>query len=117
MVSRNYEMMYVLRPDLPEERVNAEVDRYSELLGSYGATQIDVQIKGKRRLAYEIERFQDGVYVQVNYKADGNQVAPLERAMRLSEEVIRYLTIRLKDDSAAEQPQEVAATEAEPATA
>lgn len=113
MATRNYEMMYVLRPDLSEERVNAEVDRYNELLSNNSATNIEVQVKGKRRLAYEIERFQDGIYVQLNYQADGSQVAPVERAMRLSEETIRYLTIRLKDDSKKAQPVEAPA-EAEP---
>jgi len=95
-------MMYVLRPDMSEERVNAEIDRYNNFLTERGATDIEVQVRGKRRLAYEIQRFQDGIYIQVNYKADGRQVAPLERAMRLSEEVIRYLTLRLKDDSASD---------------
>lgn len=113
MAARNYEMMYVLRPDLSEERVNAEIDRYNELLSNYGVTDIDVQVKGKRRLAYEIDRFQDGIYVLLNYKADGSQVAPIERAMRLSEEVIRYLTIRLKDDKASDPPA-AAPAEAEP---
>jgi small subunit ribosomal protein S6 len=103
MVTRNYEMMYVLRPDLSEDRANAEVERYNDILRDRGATDLQVQIKGKRRLAYEIDRFQEGIYVQLNYKADGSQVAPLERAMRLSEETIRYLTIRLKDDSAIER--------------
>jgi small subunit ribosomal protein S6 len=114
MATRNYEMMYVLRPDLSEERVNAEIDRYNELLSNNSATDIEVQVKGKRRLAYEIDRFQDGIYVQLNYKADGSQVAPVERAMRLSEEVIRYLTIRLKDDPK-NAPAVEAPAEAEPA--
>lgn len=101
-MSNNYEMMYVLRPDMSEERVNAEIDKYNDFLRERGATDIQVQVRGKRRLAYEIQRFQDGIYVQLNYQADGTQVAPLERAMRLSEEVIRYLTLRLKDTPAAE---------------
>lgn len=100
-MSKNYEMMYVLRPDLSEEQLNGAVSKYRNFLSDRGATDLNIQVRGRRRLAYEIKRFQEGIYVQVNYKADGKQVAPLERAMRLSEEVLRYLTIRLKDDRAA----------------
>ncbi|MBD2580292.1 30S ribosomal protein S6 [Oscillatoria sp. FACHB-1406] len=99
-MNRNYEMMYVLRPDLSEEQLNAAVGKYRNFLTERGATDVNVQVRARRRLAYEIQRFQEGVYVQMNYKADGKQVAPLERAMRLSDEVLRYLTIRQKDDSA-----------------
>jgi small subunit ribosomal protein S6 len=99
-MSKNYEMMYVLRPDLSEEQLNGIVNKYRDFLTDQGATDLNVQIRGRRRLAYDIKRYQDGIYVQMNYKASGKQVAPLERAMRLSEEVLRYLTIRLKDDKA-----------------
>jgi small subunit ribosomal protein S6 len=121
-MNRNYEMMYVLRPDLSDDRLNETVHKYRSFLTERGATELDIQVRGRRRLAYEIARFQEGIYVQMNYKADGQQVAPLERAMRLSEEVLRYLTIRLKDDNApvaapasVSEPAPVA--EAEPAPA
>ncbi|NJL01762.1 MAG: 30S ribosomal protein S6 [Spirulinaceae cyanobacterium SM2_1_0] len=96
-MARTYEMMYVLRPDLSEEQVNAAMQKYSEMLSDRGATNINVQFWGRRRLAYEIDRFQDGIYVLVHYQGDGAQIAPLERAMRLSEDVIRYLTLRASD--------------------
>ncbi|MBE9114329.1 30S ribosomal protein S6 [Lusitaniella coriacea LEGE 07157] len=99
-MSNNYEMMYVLRPDMSDDRINAAIDKYRDFLAERGATDIQIQVWGRRRLAYEIQRQQDGIYVLVNYKADGQQVVPLERAMRLGEEVIRYLTLRLKDDPA-----------------
>ena len=80
----DYEMMYILRPDISEEVVQQEVTRYREFLEQYNAQDLTIKIWGKRRLAYPIGKFQDGIYVLVNYSADGKQVAPLERAMRLS---------------------------------
>lgn len=90
----NYEMMYILRPDLGEEQVDLAIAKYQNLLNEQGAEGIEIQHRGKRRLAYEIQRQREGVYIQMNYKAPGSHVAPLERAMRLSEDVIRYLTLK-----------------------
>ncbi len=95
-MSYNYEMMYILRPDLSEEQVQQEISKYQTLLSDYKADDILIKNLGKRRLAYPIKKYTDGVYVQVNYSGDGKQVAPLERSMRLSDEVIRYLTLKLK---------------------
>lgn len=102
-MSNYYEMMYIMRPDLSEEQVNETVNRYQEFLSERGAESIDIINRGKRRLAYPIEKFLDGIYIQVNYQADGTQIAPLERAMRLSEEVIRYMTLKLKKPLASEE--------------
>lgn len=107
---QSYEMMYILRPDLLEEQVQQEVNKYRDLLREYQAEDIEVKIWGKRRLAYPIQKFQDGIYVLVNYRCDGKQVAPVERAMRLSDEVIRYLTLKVDEkptDSPAEEPAEL----------
>ena len=89
-----YETMYILRSDLGEEQVEQGISKYQNLLREQGAEQIEIQHRGKRRLAYEINRQRDGIYVQMNYQGPGTLVAPLERAMRLSEEVMRYLTIK-----------------------
>lgn len=90
----NYEMMYILRPDLGEELVDQAIAKYQNFLTEQGAEDIEIQHRGKRRLAYEIQRQREGVYIQMNYKAPGSHVAPLERSMRLSEDVIRYLTLK-----------------------
>ena len=89
-----YETMYILRPDLGEEQVEQAINKYQNLIREQGAEQVEIQNRGKRRLAYEINRQRDGIYIQMNYQGPGKLVAPLERAMRLSEEVIRYLTIK-----------------------
>lgn len=97
-MTQSYEMIYILRPDLMEEQVQQEINKYRDFLKEHKAEDIQIKNWGKRRLAYPIKKYQDGFYVQINYKADGQQIAPLERAMRLSDEVIRYLTIKQKKE-------------------
>ncbi|MBD3883610.1 30S ribosomal protein S6 [Phormidium tenue FACHB-886] len=89
-----YETMYILRPDLGEEQTDGAIAKYQNLLQEQGAQELETQHRGKRRLAYEIQRHREGVYIQMNYTAPGTAVAAMERAMRLSDEVIRYLTVR-----------------------
>ena len=89
-----YETMYILRPDLGEEQVSQQVSKYQTFIQEQGADQIEIQNRGKRRLAYEIGKNREGIYIQMNYQGPGALIAPLERSMRLSEEVIRYLTIK-----------------------
>jgi small subunit ribosomal protein S6 len=95
-MSNSYEMVYILRPDLIDEQVQQEINKYRDFLLEQKAEDIQIKPWGKKRLAYPIKKYQDGIYVQMNYSADGTQIAPLERAMRLSDEVIRYLTIKLQ---------------------
>ena len=89
-----YETMYILRPDIPEEEVDSHLTKYSELLVKSGTEVLDSQMRGKRRLAYPIAKHKEGIYVQLSHIGNGQQVATLERAMRLSEDVIRYLTVK-----------------------
>ena len=89
-----YETMYILRPDIPEEEVDSHLKKYSEILEKSETEVLDSQMRGKRRLAYPIAKHKEGIYVQLSHKGNGQQVTTLERAMRLSEDVIRYLTVK-----------------------
>ncbi|MBE7381629.1 MAG: 30S ribosomal protein S6 [Leptolyngbya sp. SIO1E4] len=89
-----YETMYILRPDIGEEIVDEEIAKYQGILQEQGSTILETQHRGKRRLAYEIARHREGIYIQMNYQGPGQVIAIMERAMRLSENVIRYLTIK-----------------------
>ena len=89
-----YETMYILRPDIPEEEVDSHLKKYSEILEKSGTEVLDSQMRGKRRLAYPIAKHKEGIYVQLSHKGNGQQVGTLEKAMRLSEDVIRYLTVK-----------------------
>ena len=88
-----YETMYILRPDIPEEEVDSHLKKYSAILEKSGTKVLESQMRGKRRLSYPIAKHKEGIYVQLSHQGDGQQVASLERAMRLSEDVIRYLTV------------------------
>ena len=89
-----YETMYILRPDIPEEEVDNHLKKYSEILEKSGTEVLDSQMRGKRRLAYPIAKHKEGIYVQLSHRGNGQQIAILEKAMRLSEDVIRYLTVK-----------------------
>ncbi|WP_299403256.1 30S ribosomal protein S6 [Acaryochloris sp. IP29b_bin.148] len=97
-----YETMYILRPDLGEEQLDQAINKYQDLLKDQGVEDIDTQHRGKRRLAYEIQNFREGIYIQMNYNGQGHAIAKLEREMRISEQVIRYLTLRHEGPAAAD---------------
>ncbi|MGB3513801.1 MAG: 30S ribosomal protein S6 [Microcoleaceae cyanobacterium] len=109
-----YETMYILRPDLNEEQTEQAITKYKELLQEQGASDLEIQHRGKRRLAYEIDNHREGIYIQMNYQGPPTQIAILERAMRLNEEVIRYLTIK---QEVPKTPPSDAQPEAEPVAA
>lgn len=90
----SYETMYILRPDVNEEQLDQAINKYQDILRENGVENLDTQHRGKRRLAYEIQRYREGIYIQMNYDAPGAAIAKLERAMRISEDVIRYLTLK-----------------------
>ncbi len=92
-----YETMYILRPDMGDETVDAAIAKYQTILTDNGAEILETQHRGRRRLAYIIQKQREGIYVQMNYRDGGKAVAPMERAMRLSDEVIRYLTIKQEE--------------------
>jgi small subunit ribosomal protein S6 len=90
---RPYETMYILRPDLGDGEIESAVTKYQTFLQDQGAESIKIQHRGKRRLAYEIGKHREGVYIQMNYHAKPSTIELLERSMRLSDDVIRYMTL------------------------
>jgi small subunit ribosomal protein S6 len=92
-----YEILYIVRPDLDEEATTALVDRLSGLVTSNGGDNVTVDKWGKRRLAYEIQDYKEGQYVLMNFEGEGRTSQEIERVMKISDDVIRFLTVR-KDD-------------------
>jgi len=92
-----YETMYIIRPDLTEDQVSKEVAKYEEFLQARNVENLTIRNHGKKRLAYNIGKHQDGIYVQMNYQVDGDVIAPLQRQMRISENVIRFLTLSVDE--------------------
>ena len=89
-----YETMYILRPDIAEDEVTNHIGKYNKLLEEFGGTILDSQMRGKRRLAYQIAKHREGIYVQLSHQGDGQHIFKIEKAMRLSEDVIRYMTVK-----------------------
>ncbi|MFN7714972.1 MAG: 30S ribosomal protein S6 [Pseudanabaenaceae cyanobacterium] len=97
-MQRLYETMYILRSDVNDHDADQAIAKYKTFLQDQGAEDITIQHRGKRRLAYEIKKHREGIYIQMNYAGNPGLVEDLERSMRLSEEVIRYLTVRLEPE-------------------
>lgn len=95
-MARKYEVVYILNPALGEEAVNAIVERIQALIES-SATIDQVDVWGRRRLAYEIDDQKEGFYVLVNFSAEGEFPKELERVLRITEGVLRYMVIRTDD--------------------
>jgi small subunit ribosomal protein S6 len=90
---RKYEVMYIVRPDVDADLLQATVDKFQGIINNGGeVTKHD--LIGKKRLAYEIEKFREGIYVLVYFNATADVVNELERLMKISDEIIRYLIVQ-----------------------
>jgi small subunit ribosomal protein S6 len=90
-MQREYELMYVVRPDLDEDGLRGAVEAVQSLVEGQGGEVVTTTPWGKRRLAYEIAGLRDGHYVIVEFRGDGGNVKELERALRISDHVIRHM--------------------------
>ena len=108
-----YETMYILRPDIAEDEVTNHIDKYNKLLEEFGGTILDSQMRGKRRLAYQIAKHREGIYVQLSHQGDGQHIFKIEKAMRLSEDVIRYMTVKQEGPLPTPRPSNKSATQAD----
>lgn len=90
---RDYELMYIVRPDLDEDALRAAAKSVRGVVEAQGGEVVKTTFWGKRRLAYEVKRLRDGYYVLVALRLDGAKVAPLERALRIHDTVFRHLLV------------------------
>ena len=91
---RRYELMLVLRPDAPDERAAAVIDRTTRYVVAEGGQIVKVAPWGRRRLAYPIDRYREGSYHIVVFEAPAESIAEMERSLQITEEVLRYLVTR-----------------------
>ena len=91
---RRYELMLVLRPDAPDERISAIVDRTTRQISADGGQIVKVAPWGRRRLAYPIERYREGSYHIIVFEAPPGTIAEIERTLLITEEVLRHLLVR-----------------------
>lgn len=95
---REYEFVYVIQPDATPERETEIHQRIDQVVADHQGRLLLRDDWGKRRLAYEIKKFQKGHYFQVNFLGQGKEVAEIERLMRIDADVLRYLSVQANDD-------------------
>lgn len=95
---RQYEVIYILRPDIDKEASEKVAKRVADVIAREGGTLTLVENWGRRRLSYEIKHNKRGVYVYNVYLGNGALVAELERNFRLLDEVLRFQTVKISDD-------------------
>lgn len=91
---RDYEVMFVIRPDLDEAAIEATIARFEELIKNGGGEIEKLDRWGKRRLAYEINHNTEGFYVVIDFKAPTETAREVDRVLRITDEVIRHLVTR-----------------------
>lgn len=98
-MNRTYEVMYIVRPDLEEADLDKLIDGFATVVTNGGGEVTQTEKLGRRRLAYVVRKFQDGFYVLLHISADGPLVAELERRLRVTEQVIKFITVRTDEEN------------------
>lgn len=96
-MSKFYETIFILRPTLNDQEIAELIENYTGILAREGAELLFRQDMGKKKLAYTIRHFQNGHYALFRYRALPAAVRELERSMKINEDVLRSLTVKLDD--------------------
>ncbi len=94
---RIYEELFIVKPDAPDEEVDQFIEQLRLHLTTAGATVDKVEKWGKRRLAYKVDKYREGAYVLFQFTAAAETVKELERRLRVSDLVIKFLTVRIDE--------------------
>ena len=95
---RIYEVVFIIDPDTPDEEIKRLTENLQGIITDQGGTITKSEVMGRRQLAYQIGRKNEGVYVLFEIEGTGREIAELERRMRVSDQVIRYLTVRVDEE-------------------
>jgi len=119
---RIYEELFIVKPDAPDEEADHFIEQMRAVITGAGGTVDKVEKWGKRKLAYRVQKYREGAYVLFQFAADASTVKELERRLRVSDLVIKFLTVRIdqtlkrlekrkkqRDKRAARKPQLAAA--------
>ena len=93
-MNNSYETICIVKPDLNEDNIAKIVENYQSLLVDKGAKNIITQNRGRRHLKYTMKKFKDGIYIQMNYEANGEVISILERNMKIDEQIFRFMTVK-----------------------
>ena len=94
---RTYELVFIAQPELDEEKLNALVERVQQTIVNHGGQVVKIEHMGRRRLAHIIRKRKEGHYVLIQAALERVAISELERSLRLSEDVLRYMLVRLDE--------------------
>jgi small subunit ribosomal protein S6 len=97
-MNRTYELMFIVRPDMTDEDLDKLISTLQSAVPSAGGSIKNVEKMGKRRLAYTVRKFHEGVYILLTVEGGGAVMHELERRLRVTEPVIKFLTVRIDEE-------------------
>jgi small subunit ribosomal protein S6 len=97
-MNRTYEIMFIVRPDVEEADLDKLIEGFSANVTNGGGEVKGVEKMGRRRLAYTVRKFNDGFYVLMHIAAAGSLITEIERRLRVSEQVIKFITVRMDEE-------------------
>ena len=97
-MNRTYEIMFIVRPDVEEAEIDKLIEGFSANVTNGGGEVKSVEKMGRRRLAYTVRKFNDGFYILLNIAAEGSLITEIERRLRVSEQVIKFITVRMDEE-------------------
>jgi len=97
---RTYEILFIIRPDIPEDEIDGLVDPLKGVVTAAGGAVDKVDKWGKRRLAYRVKKYREGFYVLLQFSTDkaADTVKELERRLRVSDAIVKFLTVRIDEE-------------------
>jgi small subunit ribosomal protein S6 len=97
-MNRTYEIMFIVRPDVEEADLDKLIEGFQKNVTDGGGEIRSTEKMGRRRLAYTVRKFNDGFYVLLNIAAEGKLITEIERRLRVSEQVIKFITVRMDEE-------------------
>jgi small subunit ribosomal protein S6 len=97
-MERFYEVMFIVRPDVEDADLDKLIAGFEQTVTNGGGNVRSTEKMGRRKLAYTVRKFNDGQYVLLTVDADGKLIAELERRLRVSEPVIKFITVRMDEE-------------------
>lgn len=98
MANRTYEVMYIIDPDTADDKIAKLNEAVGKLIEKEGGSIVRMDDIGRKRMAYQIQKKTEGYYVLFEIEGSGQEIAELERRMRVNDMIIRYITVRVDED-------------------
>jgi small subunit ribosomal protein S6 len=97
-MTRTYELLFIVRPDMADEALEKLVSLLETTVASAKGSVKSIDRMGKRRLAYMVRKFREGIYILMTIEGEGTVIHELERRLRVTEQVIKFLTVRVDEE-------------------